>query len=367
MKRILLTGGSGFIGKNLREYIVNELGGEYRNASAILTDSISTLTHSFESLFFKLGDTEYELCAPSSRELNVLDEESVCEWLGSVRFNVVLHFAVYTDAVDKTRDGTKILEYNLRSFMTFYKYRKLCGRLFYSGSGAEFDKNYDIVQARETHLDDPDEITGEVLNGSDVMQLIPTDDYGLMKYTAGRLIDLSENVYNLRLFGIFGPYEYRFRFITDMCLRSLSGRPFEVRQNVYFDYLWVKDFCRILMALIVKKNLKYHSYNVVSGERVTLRQICDMVNEAAMEFRESRLEAMDEKQKHEEFEKGLTMEDRLMRLVCQPVIFEKDGMNSEYTGSNERLLEELEDFTYTPIQEAIDELYGWYAKEEYGF
>ncbi len=255
MKRILLTGGSGFVGKNLREYIVREYGGIYREASRIILDTISTVTRSFQSLFFKLGETDYELCFPTSRELNVLDEESVCEWLGSVRFNVVLHFAVYTDAVDKNKDGSKILDYNLRSFMIFYKYRKLCGKLFYSGSGAEFDKNYDILQAREEMLSDPDEISGAVLNGSDAIQLVPTDPYGLMKYTAGRLIELSDNVYNVRIFGLFGKYEYKFRFITDMILRSLSSKPFEVRQNVYFDYLYIDDFCRMLMALIPKRNL----------------------------------------------------------------------------------------------------------------
>ncbi len=372
MKRILLTGGSGFIGKNLREFIVGELDGTYRQASPIVTDTISTVTSSFESLFFKVGETEYELCAPNSRQLNVLDEESVYEWLGSVRFNIVLHFAVYTDAVDKNKDGSKILDYNLRSFMIFYKYRKLCGKLFYAGSGAEFDKNYEILQAKEQMLDDPDEVNGAVLNGSDMLQLVPTDPYGLMKYTCGRLIELSDNVYNVRIFGLFGKYEYRFRFITEMVLRSIAGRPFEVNQNVYFDYLWVEDFCRLLFSLITKKHLKYHSYNLVSGERITLMEICRMVNEAAVEYRESYLERLSPEEKDKVFtgrgyEDGrLTLEDRLHRLVCQPVVFKEDGMNNEYTGSNERILEELGDFEYTPLQEAIDKLYAWYARSEYG-
>ena len=367
-----MTGGSGFVGKNLQEFIVKELEGEYRKASAIIIDTISTVTSSFQSLYFKAGETEYELCAPSSRQLNILDEESVYEWLGSVRFNIVLHFAVYTDAVDKNKDGSKILDYNLRSFMIFYKYRKFYGRLFYSGSGAEFDKNYDILQAKEHMLEDPDEVNGAVLNGSDTMQLVPTDAYGLMKYTCGRLIEQSENVYNVRIFGLFGKYEYRFRFITEMVLRSIEGRPFEVNQNVYFDYLWVDDFCRMLLMLVSKKNLKYHSYNLVSGERVTLRQICDMVNEAAMEYRESHLERLSEEEKTRPFtgpgfEDGrITLEQRLERLLCQPVIFKEEGLNNEYTGSNERILEELGEFEYTPLQEAIDSLYGWYAHSEYG-
>ena len=355
MKRILLTGGSGFVGRNLTEYIKENLGGEMRPASRIILDTISTVTSTFESLYFEKDGEKYELCAPTSRQLNVLDEESVCEWLGSVRFDIVLHFAVYTDAVDKNKDGTKILDYNLRSFMIFYKYRNLCGRLFYSGSGAEYDKNYDITSAKEELLDDPDSVSSEVLNGSDVIQLIPTDPYGLMKYTCGRLIEQSDNVYNLRIFGLFGKYEYEFRFISDMCLRSLSGRPFEVRQNVVFDYLWIEDFVRMLMAVIFKDELKYHSYNMVSGQKYNLQQLCDMVNEAAVEYREQMLEDEDTDAK---------TKDKIMRLVKQPVIFAKDGMNNEYTASNERILEELGEFEYTDMQEAVNKLYFWYADEK---
>ncbi len=340
------------MGRNLTDHIKEKLGGEMRPASRIITDTISTVTSTFESLFFEMDGEKYELCAPTSGQLNVLDEEAVCEWLGSVRFDTVLHFAVYTDAVDKNKDGTKILDYNLRSFMIFYKYRKLCGRLFYSGSGAEYDKNYDIVSAREELLSDPDSISSEILNGSDIIQLIPTDPYGLMKYTCGRLIEQSENVCNLRIFGLFGKYEYEFRFISDMCLRSLSGRPFEVRQNVVFDYLWVEDFVRMLLELLSKEELKYHSYNMVSGKKYNLQQLCNMVNEAAVEYREQMLEDDDI---------DAETKDRIMRLVKQPVIFAKDGMNNEYTASNERILEELGDFDYTDMQEAINRLYFWYA------
>lgn len=296
--KILLTGGSGFVGRNLQEYFKNEP-----------------------------ACSEIVLDAPGSKELNVLDEKSVRSWLtgeaeGSSLetgegYDLVLHFAVYTDAVNKSRDGSKMLEYNLLSFMNFYKYSNLYKRMFYSGSGAEFDKSRDIVMAKEEWLE-----KGIVSN-------IPTDQYGLMKYTIGQLINKSSNIYNLRIFGLFGKYEYSSRFITQMCNDSINGKPFVVRRNVFFDYLYITDFIKMLMGLVFKDELMYHSYNMVSGKRISLLEICDMVNEAAEGYGYHK----------------------------QQVSVENEGLSNEYTADNERILKELPDFKYMEMQDAIKELY----------
>ncbi len=315
MKKILLTGGSGFVGRNLQEYISEYCSGEY------------------------------EVSAPSSKELNVLDEDSVRAYLESAHFDIVLHFAVYTDAVDKSKDGSKMLEYNLLSFMNFYNHRDLYGRMFYSGSGAEFDKRYDIVSAQEAWLEKPvkgepegdegPEGTGNP-EGRGGVQSVPTDPYGLMKYTIGQLINESSNIFNVRIFGLFGKYEYPGRFITEMCHRSIEGRPFEVRQNVYFDYLYIDDFCRMLMLLIGKENLKYHSYNVVSGRRTSLLEICDMVNSSAEKY----------------------------DIPMQTITVEKDGLNKEYTASAGRFLEEFPDYEFISMPDSVERLYSVYLAEK---
>ena len=117
MKKVLLTGGSGFIGKNIIEYFSNS--------------------------------EKYEIIAPTSRELNIIDEEAVTEYLSKQYFDIVLNFAVYGDGIDKSKDGTKMLEYNLRMFLNFEKNSHLYGKMYYAGSGAEYDKRYDICSVTE--------------------------------------------------------------------------------------------------------------------------------------------------------------------------------------------------------------------------
>lgn len=284
MKKVLLTGGSGFIGRHIIEC--------FRNSD------------------------KYQIIAPTSRELNIIDEEMVTSYLQNQYFDIVLNFAVYGDGVDKTKDGTKILEYNLRMFLNFEKNSHLYGKMYYAGSGAEYDKRYDIVEASE----------------DDEGNHIPIDQYGLMRYTIDRLIRKSSNIYDLKIFGIFGIYEpWQRRFISNCCCKAVKNLPLTIRQNLYFDYIYVKDFCRILERLMDIEP-REHSINVVRGEKIDLYSLAKIVLEVS----------------------GKAL----------PIYICEKGMGKEYTADNSRLIQEIGNFEYTDIKGAITEMYRWYRQNE---
>ena len=281
VKKILLTGGSGFVGRNVKEYLE------------------------------KRG---YAVHAPSSRQLDCLDEIAVREHLHSNYYDVILHFAVYGDGIDKTKDGSKILEYNLRIFANFARCSALYGKMLYTGSGAEYDKRYPIQMVKEEELAE---------------HTTPIDQYGLMKYIVNQMIEESSNIYNLRLFGIFGKYEYwKTKFISNLCCKSIKGLPLSLRKNCYFDYLWIDDFCKMLEQFMQLEKPRYHVYNAVRGERIDLLSLAKIVNEVA-----------DTKQEI---------------FVCQ------EEWANEYTANNGRILEELPELGFTDIKESVRELYAWY-------
>lgn len=285
MVKILLTGGSGFVGKNVLNYFQN--------------------------------DTRISIDAPGSRELDCLDEKMVFNTLRKEQYDVVLNFAGYSPVGSvKEKDANKILEYNLRMYYNFEKNSSLFGKMFCIGSGAEYDKRFDIISVKE----------------DDIGKKIPIDQYGMEKYTIGRLIEQSDNIYNLRIFGLFGPYEFwQRRFISNMCFRALTNQPFEINQNVYFDYVWIYDFIRILERFILLDDIKFHTINIGSGEKTDLFQLADIVK---------KISGSEEK-----------------------IVFLNEGMGKEYTCCNSRLMELFPDFDFTSKNEAIRKLYEWYRKD----
>ena len=72
----------------------------------------------------------------------------------------------------------------------------------------------------------------------------------------------------------------------------------------------------------------YHDYNVCTGKPIELVELAQMVRHVS----------------------GKNLE----------IIILKDGMNLEYTASNQRLLAEYPNIKYTRIEKAIKELYFYY-------
>lgn len=280
MMKILLLGSGGFIGKNIREY-------------------------------YQYLDDKLLIASPSSRELNLLDEKAVSDFLKQNRFDVVINCAVANRKRESFSCDTSELYQDLRMFMNLEKCSDMYGKMIYLGSGAEFDKRDDIANASEFDF-----------NG------IPITEYGLAKYTIGKLIEASKNIYNLRVFGLFGKYEnWKTTFISGACCKAIKGLPITIRQNCFFDYLYIDDFCKIIDWFIWHVP-KHQTYNVSSGEKIDLLSIAEIVNEL------------------------------VQRPV--PIYVCKEGMAKEYTASNERLKKEIGDLEITGIKDAIRDLLRFY-------
>lgn len=282
LKKILILGSGGFIGRNLKEYF--------------------------------LRSDKYDVKAPSHQELDLLDECAVREYLEQNSINVVFHCAVF--GAKTVLEEQYVLENNLRLFYNLEKCHSLYDKMIYFGSGAEYDKRFDICGVTE----------------EDIGKSIPNSLYGLAKYVIGQQIEHSENIYNFRIFGMFGKYEdWQTTFISGCCCKAVKNYPLSIRQDTIFDYMWVDDFCKIA-EWSIEHNFKYHTYNLGSGKKIKLSQLAEIV---------------------------LTVSKKdLKTIIC------REGLGKEYTADNSRLLKEYGMDYNTPIEEAIEKLYCWYDENQ---
>ena len=224
--KIFLTGGNGFIGRNIKE---------------------------------QLGNT-FEIIAPTHAELDLTDSEAVYQFLEKNPVDIVVH-AANIGGTRKQRHVFGITHVNLKMFFNLVRAKPFFTRMITLGSGAEYDKQQPLVKVKETDFD----------------KYVPNDEYGLYKYVCSQYAKQVDYITHLRLFAVFGKYEdYEIRFISNAICRALLNSPITMHQNVMFDYLFVDDFIRILQRCIVDRP-KETFINIGRGEAIDLKTLADKV------------------------------------------------------------------------------------------
>lgn len=224
---ILLTGGSGFIGKNIQESFLKE---------------------------------KYHIIAPRHSDLDLINEDSVEKFFLKNKIDLVIHSAT-KPGHRNAQDPTGIYYSNSRMFFNLLRFSDYFDKMIIIGSGAIYDMRYYQPKMKEEYFG----------------KHIPVDEHGFNKYVCGQFIGLIDNVIDLRVFGIFGKYEdYTIRFISNMICKSLFDLPLTMNQNRKFDYLYVDDLIPVLDFFIQNKP-QFKTYNVTPDESLELYEIAKKV------------------------------------------------------------------------------------------
>lgn len=229
MKTILLTGGNGFIGKNIRE--------------SFLAD-------------------KYQFVAPRSYELNLADTEAVDSFFRTHSFDVVLHAAT-KPGHRNAKDPTNLFYTNIRMFENLVRHTDKFGKLINFGSGAVYDTS------AENRLVTEDQIG----------QRCGKDEHSFCKYVVHNRIESLPNVWDLNIFGIFGKYEdWEIRFISNAICKAIFNLPITLRQNRRFSYLYVNDLMPIL-EYFIENTPQYKTYNITPDYETELLQAARTVQQ----------------------------------------------------------------------------------------
>lgn len=282
IKKILVTGSTGFIGKNLTEQL----------------------------------QLSYDISSPTSKQLNLLDENQVKKYLLKNKFDVILHCATHNGTKVSNKDLSLVFKNNLKMFFNLARCNNLYKKMFYFGSGAEYDSRNYVPKMKEGYFDTN----------------VPVDDYGFSKYIMAKHIKNIPNIYDLRLFGVYGKYEdWRIRFISQSICQVINNKDIIINQNVFFDYLYIDDLAKIIKLLIEKKTIPQH-INVCTGKIIDLISLAKIV---------------------------IDISGKKLKIKIK-----EKGLKKEYGGNNNKLLKAIGNFKFIPIEQSITELYDWYKNNE---
>lgn len=280
MKKIAIMGAGGFVGRNLTECFKDK----------------------------------YEIYPITRKQFNILDEKEVKCFFEKKKIDVVIHCA-NEGGSRKTgydKDKSDLIGNNLKMFFNLERCLTSNMKMISFGSGAQYDKARDLVKIKEEEFG----------------KFIPKDDYGYGKYILSKYIGKCSNIYNPIIFGLFGKYEdYSYKFISNAILKNILKMPIKINQNVMFDYLYLKDFLKIIEFLI-DNDCKNKEFNITPTESIDLITIAKYINNCS-----------DYKSE---------------------IIVGNDGLNYEYTGDNKRLLENISGYSFMDYQDSINELYQYY-------
>lgn len=224
--KILITGGSGFIGRNLIEHL----------------------------------SQKHEIFAPTHQELELLDEDAVKDYFKTHQIDIVIHSAI-KPGHRNAKDPTNQLYDNTRMFFNIVRNADRFQKMIFISSGAVYDMRYYEPKMKEDYFDSH----------------VPVDELGFSKYMCAKYIEKVENIVELRVFGIFGKYEdYSIRYISNAICKTLYDLPITIKQDRRFDYLYIDDLMPVIDYFLKNKG-KYKSYNVTPDEAVELKILAERI------------------------------------------------------------------------------------------
>lgn len=244
MKKILVTGGTGFIGRP----VVAEL-----------------IARGYEVHVSTSSSHTEILQACVVHELNLMDLEKVRTFIKKNCFDGVFHLAWLGATGAKCHDANENVDWTIATLNLLRSYVEHGGRKFLgAGTISEYDFSYGYLREDATPL------TSKFLYGQCKSSL----------YNIGSTYARENNVDFkwARIFNLYGPHEKHARLVPAVINSILRGEDIKVSDCLKFqDYLHVFDAARGVVDLF--ESTVHGAVNICSGSPVRLRTIVEKIVE----------------------------------------------------------------------------------------
>ncbi|OJT39588.1 dTDP-glucose 4,6-dehydratase [Serratia plymuthica] len=274
MKRILVTGGAGFIGSAVVRHII-----EATQDSVMVVDKL-TYAGNLESLSVIADNERY-----SFEQVDICDRTTLDRVFAQYQPDVIMHLAAESH-VDRSIDGpAAFIETNVVGTYTMLE----AARHYWHPLDAERKQNF-----RFHHIS-TDEVYGD-LHGTDDLftettPYSPSSPYSASKASSDHLVRAWLRTYGLPTIvtncsNNYGPYHFPEKLIPLVILNAVAGKPLPVYGDgaQVRDWLYVEDHARALYQ-VVTEGVVGETYNIGGhNERKNIEvvhTICDLLEELA--------------------------------------------------------------------------------------
>lgn len=245
MKNIIVTGGSGFIGSNLINYLIKK---------RYFVINLDKLTYASNKYRDKIRNNQnYKLI-----KIDINNKNKIFKIIKRYQPKVIFNLAAETH-VDRSIDGPEnFIKTNINGTFNLLESLRLLKK-----------KN---IKPKLVHIS-TDEVYGDIKNGrsDELYQYQPSSPYSASKAGADHLVKSYIRTYKLNAVisnccNNYGPYQFPEKLIPKMISNILNNKALPIYANGQNSREWIHvfDHCEALFTLYLKgKNGE--SYNVGSG------------------------------------------------------------------------------------------------------
>lgn len=251
MKKILITGGAGFVGANLARKLIS-----LPDFKVFIIEKKNTNLWRLKGITDKVS-IEYVDLENQNRLSKIIDD---------INPNIVFHLAGYGIYPSSQHDLRKMVRINIEGTLNLINSLK-------NHSISSFVHTGTCLEYKEKK---------SKINENDIVE--PLNFYAITKFTAELFLKKfaeKENmpVINLRLFNPYGYYEDSRRLIPHVILSALRDKRIElVSPDNARDFIFIEDVVNLFLK-IAKNDHNYRGeiFNIGSGEQYGVRDIVSVV------------------------------------------------------------------------------------------
>ena len=252
MKKIIVTGGSGFIGSNLVNYLIK------KNYFVINLDKLTYSSNKYKNKF--RNKKNYKLI-----KIDIINQKKIIKIIRENKPEAIFNLAAETH-VDRSIDGPKDFihtningTFNLLESLRFLQKKKINPKLIHISTDEVYGDIKKSLRSDENH------------------KYEPSSPYSATKASADHLVKSYIKTYKLKAVisnccNNYGPYQFPEKLIPKMISNIFNNKELPIYANGKNSREWIHvvDHCEALFTLYLKgKNGE--SYNVGSG--IDLRNI----------------------------------------------------------------------------------------------